>query len=535
MTTTPDAKAESRYRILDAVISQDGEKFVRYGNDDQNAWLSVDAVNQSPADVFKTLSRSGIHILASRSREHFKSSIESRDEYTSALVGSCSGWLAKGVHLKGDGALIVSDRIKPPEVIVALTPDSRFGTLGTLEAWKAANAPFIQGQPLVQIVYAYALVGYLMSFAPPDFQNPVLEIVGETEMGKTSLAIGAGSVCGGNPSSGTGYGLSWDRTNGTLDKLGRQFRENLLVLNENNLTGADAAAQAETMRTAVMKFTEPGERETMLSAGSPVYPRLALLSTSNMSIGELISGSGKTDAAIRTRVLTLLANRPFGIFDAVPDGYVDASDAVRAIVGTAAQIYGICGKEFLVFLGDYRRSAITRVIERSFKWVKNSDFAESFHERQLKTLALIRAAAILARKADVMPAEIGSIGHAMRSVLNAGSRPAAPRVRTARDAVINYLRRHKDDLLDSALLKQPLPKDEFERSPGCWIENGECVLIPTVRFKTIAGSGHVLKSLNRDGILEAEDHRHTKKVPSVVCDPCENCRGHFIRICRREI
>ena len=410
------------HRVLRAVVSQDGERFVRYGNAEHAGWISLLDLHRHPAEVLCTLSQSNVHLLTNKSREGFKKAIEAQTEFKPVLVARHPGWISDGAYVLGDGRMICRKRNYDHEVIVAMSPNIRFEARGTLDGWKAANAPFLEDQPLVRIVYAYALSGFLIHFAPLDFQNPILEIIGETGMGKTSLAVAAGSICGGALHNPNGFCLSWDRTNATFDRLQRQHRDCLLTLNENNLTGSDAAAQAEFMRTAVMKFTEPGERDTMISTEAPIYPRLALLSTSNRSIAELIGGKTGSDAAVRSRVLTLRADRPFGVFDLIPAGFNDAGDAARGMVQAASESYGVCSRAFIAFLNRYDSDAVTRCIEHHYRRLKSRKIlAGSWDERQLKTLALCRAADHLAKQAGALPIIASTFDEALH-VLASGDR-----------------------------------------------------------------------------------------------------------------
>ena len=450
-----------KFDILDAVKSQEGEFWVRYGDEAQSTWFALGALVQSPTEVFKHLSLAGIHLASGRSREAFKTKVEARQEFRHALVTEQAGWVADNVYRHGDGSLVGphAGRLRRNSVIADLPREPRFTCAGTIDEWTNANAPFLIDQPLCQLIYSYVFAGYLVGLAPLDFHNPILEIVGETGRGKTSLAVGAGSVCGGDPRNPNGFCLSWDRTNGTFDKLERAHRDATLILNENNLTGGEAVQQASFMRTAIMRFTEPGERETCRSIGRPVISRLALLSTSNASITDLISGTSNSDGAMRSRVFTVNADRPFGIFDLLPAGFTSASGAVRALVANASRFYGTAGREFVSQLCRYRRDAITRLIDKRFEELRSSWIAERLRdERSLKTLTLCMVAFGLAKQFGLVPRECGSFDTLLRKLSSSIDMRGATAASSPRDAVIEYICRHWNEFIDIEKLDSPLSK-----------------------------------------------------------------------------
>ena len=103
------------------------------------------------------------------------------------------------------------------EVIIAFQPNPKFTPKSTLAGWQQAVGPIVAQQRLPLLAVSLAFVGPLLRFAPPHLLNPQVELVGEREAGKSTLAALGASVWAGDPNSDVGGGETWDVTVNALD------------------------------------------------------------------------------------------------------------------------------------------------------------------------------------------------------------------------------------------------------------------------------------------------------------------------------
>ena len=299
--------------ILDAVIDQHDDHWIRYGRPNRSVWFKVTDLISASSEVFKRLSSVGAHYLTRQGQDRVKTAVEQHTAHRDALVAARPGWL--GHHFVfGDGT-VVSPKGDAREIIIAFEAASKFSPVGSLPEWQREVGPLVTDQPLPLFTLCYAFVPPLMRFVPPGYPNPGFEVVGEAECGKSTLGVIAESVWAGDPNSDCGGGVAWDLTLNSIDDIKRQHRDTLLFLDEGNLAGANLRERKELIQQAVFKLASTEEKARMGDKGPRQTTNLATLSTTNSPLCELAEGTVHVRGAAHSRMITIRVadERPFGV------------------------------------------------------------------------------------------------------------------------------------------------------------------------------------------------------------------------------
>lgn len=110
---------------------------------------------------------------------------------------------------------------------------------GDLQLWQERIGKLCAGNSLLVLATSYALTGPLLR--PCDMEGGGLHIYGASSTGKTTLALVAGSVCGGG--GNRGYLRQWRSTHNALEHTAAMHNDNLLVLDEVGQATAEVVSQ----------------------------------------------------------------------------------------------------------------------------------------------------------------------------------------------------------------------------------------------------------------------------------------------------
>jgi len=321
--------------ILDAVCDQNGDHWIRYGTSQSAIWFAISDLISDSSGVFKRLSSVGVHRLTTHSQVALKIKIEEHGPYRPALVAARPGWL-EGIYVFGDGTRI-APRADSRETIIAFETNPTFSPRGTLIDWQNAVGPFVAGQPLLLFILALALTGPLLRLAPSGYLNALVEIVGGFEIGKTILGVLAASVWAGDPQNECGGGSTWDLLLNAIDDLKLAHRDGFVFLDEGNLAARSLRERRQFIQQAVFKFASTGVKRRM---GDPVrgeHAHLALLSTTNTALADLVEDKPEVKQAVQSRMISLCIpkNAPHGAFTSLPNGYSTGQSANEALMAAA--------------------------------------------------------------------------------------------------------------------------------------------------------------------------------------------------------
>ena len=474
--------------ILDAVCDQHGDRWVRYGKRERAIWFAHADLITEASTVFRRLSSVGAACLTSASQSALRREVEAKNDFRSALVAARPGWL-DGFYVFGDGTFI-RPRSDNREVIITFEAHPKFTPCGSLAEWQKAVEPFVADQPIPFFVLALALTGPILRFAPRGYINPQVEIVGKGETGKTSVAVLAASIWAGDPESDCGGGELWDMTLNALDPIKFAHRDGFVFLDEGNLAGVSLKDRRDFVRQAVFKIAATGGKRRLGDAVQSEQARLALLSTTNTALVDLLDGSTDVRDAAQSRMITIriAPDAPHGVFAFVPPGYNTAREASEAMRGVADQFWGVTGRAFIKQLVDAverDEDWLRRMIARSLDSYIRLDRAPLGSARIQKTFAIAAVAAALAQRWGILPKAWGTPMRIVQAVAPANSH-ATPSIEIdALAAIRSYVTQHRALLIEMSSLPRPMERAQFEAAIGFLRGRGDDqeILIPAGKFQ----------------------------------------------------
>ncbi|MER9523742.1 DUF927 domain-containing protein [Mesorhizobium sp. LNJC394B00] len=523
-TTTGLVSSDDGPQIIDAVIDQHGNYWIKFGTATNSCWVSLAELATDEKAFFAKLTNGGVRLYTSKSRNKFKGAVEEHKEYRKGLVAATSGWVGRH-FVFGDGT-VISPKNDARELIVTFPPDRKFTPVGSLIAWQDAMSP-VKKQPVCLFVLIYALVAPLLKFAPPNFLNPQLELVGPPECGKTTIAVAAASVWAGNPDSEVGGGQTWDVTALYLDRAKAAHAGGILVLDEGNLAGADKAGQKEVIRRGIFSMSSKGMRRRFIDVTETPLVHVAVLSTSNTPLRDLVEVPGNTRDALMSRMPTIQVDdrHEYGVFKFLPKGFATSREAADAIRNAALADYGVASRAFVEHLmnaSEDEAGLRIRIQDLIGKFRKEVGEVEGVGlNRVLNTVALTFAAGVLAKEWGVVPKGWGRLLPAFAEILQSirGAKQAKAKPR-AIDRVVDYV--SQNDLANAKnLRKRPLTAEQFHQARGIMKADDSEVLIPTSVFtSTFSDHTAMLNELKKEGYLKGEGGMKPKmsiKTPKMVC------------------
>jgi len=524
--------------ILDAVCDQHDRHWIRYGTPQRAVWFAMDDLISNSSGVFKRLSSVGVHRLTTASQTTLKREVEHHGQYRPALVATRPGWV-ENFYALGDG-MVISPASDNREVIRPFEINPKFAPRGSLAEWQEAVGPFVTGQPLARFGLALALTAPLLRLAPSGYLNPQAEIVGGFESAKTSLGVLAASVWAGDPQSDCGGGEIWALTLNAIDDVKLANRDGFVFFDEGNLAGQTPRERREFIQQAVFKVASTGVKRRMGDAVVSEHAHVALLSTTNVALADLIEDKPEVKQAVQSRMITfrIPEGAPHGAFARLPHGYDNARAASEALVNAAGTFWGQAGRAFV--------ERLVREIARDEDRLK-ADVADALARyvsrasmppgsaRIQKTIALVGVATKYARQWHIFPKAWGSSREMMDGVASilranvADDDDPLTRIRA-------YVDEHRESLIDVACLLRPLSKEAFEAAAGFLrsSSHGNELLVPAARFRT-AFKDHeaMMKSLRASRHAQTESGHKSKltiKTPRAI-----SAEGRVYCICIDEM
>lgn len=518
-------------RIRDAVIDQDGTRWLRYGTADLFCWFSPSELVGDEKTVFARLTQAGTDLLTGKTKTAFLTAVEQHTGYRPALVAARPGWLEKAHYVYGNG-----DVERPEgdtrEVIIAFEPNPKFASVGTLKAWQALLGPVVADQPIPLFVMMYAFAGAILRYAPAHVQNPQVELVGEGESAKTTMLTGAASVWAGDPTSDVGGAETWDMTANVHDTFKRAHADNLFALDEVNLAGLDSKSQREVVQKIAFKGATNGSRKRLTDTTAAPNVRVATLSTSNVPQRDLLKAPAAIVDAVASRILTVAIPKEhkLGIFRTVPGGFVSARAAAEHLRTAVDENYGVAGRAFvrqLVAAVSRDKEVLRSKIERLMGELNTAAREEAVVKgkaRGEKTVALTYAAGRLAREWGVIPESWGPLLPATLAVYHAhaaaGDAPYAP---PAIERVRAFRARNRGKFGRARQGGWPYTEADFLKMPGVLRRKGKQLqlLIPAERFRQeFPDHIDMMKQLRDEGRAQTEGGKQPKntiKLPGRIC------------------
>lgn len=221
-----------------------------------------------------------------------------------------------------------------------------FQTAGSLTNWISRVGCLCQGNSLPMLLVQFALTGPLLK--PCGLEGGGLHLYGPSSSGKTTLALVAGSVCGGRP--GRGNLSQWRSTANALESTAARHNDGLLVLDEIG------EASSDTVFQAIYMLTNGQGKERLradATAKKPFQWRLNYLSTGEVPTGEKIEAGGrnKVMAGQEVRIINLpVLGADGGNVYTDLHGFATPADLSDHLKRAAKEVYGTLLRAFLMAL-----------------------------------------------------------------------------------------------------------------------------------------------------------------------------------------
>lgn len=322
-----------------------------------------------------------------------------------------TGWMPTGGYLMPDIYYGTDDKVlyngdKAPEFQVA----------GTLQEWKDNVGRYCSGNPLFVFVTAFALSGVVLT--PLGVEGGGIHIYGGSSKGKSTLALVAGSVCGGGGQEG--FIRQWRTTDNALERVAASHNDNFLVLDEIGQANSIAV-----YRTIYMLANGQGK----MRMSSDIKQRkqfvwnLNFLSTGELTIGDKIREDGRTKVMAGQEVRILDIPIDCGVDENPLSECHDCSspgDLSNRLKINAKRIYGSPLRSFLEILTADKANICKRLKQEidSFYIENMPEGASQQVQRVLGKIALIAAVGELAIALSIFPYQKGEAKRAAIKVFN---------------------------------------------------------------------------------------------------------------------
>lgn len=250
------------------------------------------------------------------------------------------GWVGASYVLPD---IVIGHYDKKPEYLGDV---GAFQVAGTLADWISRIGCYCVGNPLPQLVVQYALTAVLLGRCGQEGGG--LHLYGPSSSGKSTLALVAGSVCGGRP--GKGYISQWRSTANALESTVARHNDGLLVLDEIG------EATSDTVFQAIYMLTNGQGKERLradASAKKALQWSLNYLSTGEVPTGEKIETGGRhkvmAGQEVRTINLAVLGADGRNVFKDL-HGCPSPAALSEHLKRASKEVYGTLLRAFLVAL-----------------------------------------------------------------------------------------------------------------------------------------------------------------------------------------
>lgn len=340
MKSTYRNATASEVKVSRAVQTTAGETFCLVTFGDRQHWVALSEMVQDEKRVFVELSAMGISLVTSQAKTDLKQKLQNYPKPDSAIVATQPGWVTDLVYVHPNGEVQHADTVDA-EIIVAFSPDPTYGTNGKLDDWQGALAPLMKRQPLMNFLLGYGFAAILIAKAQPSPQNPIVELFGTHEAGKSTIAMAVGSIFGGDPTSDIGIGRTANATPAGFKPVQRMTCDSLLFLDETNIID-------KSVEDNLRLFFDHTSREERLryGVGTRTQPiRNALLLTGNQRLADRVKAASTIADAAKSRCLSIdVGDRVFVGDDLTREQHNSMLIELR---NAANQFYGMASRAFV--------------------------------------------------------------------------------------------------------------------------------------------------------------------------------------------
>lgn len=286
------------------------------------------------------------------------------------------------------------------------TSETPFRVKGSLEEWQDAIGRLGEGNSRLALAMSSAFLGPLLQ--PFGQESGGFHFTGNSSVGKSTLLMAAGSVCGGGGPAG--FVRSWRTTDNSLEAVAPMHNDALLCLDELGQVAPSAAANIAYM---LANGQGKGRARKDGSARPTSSWRTAFLSTGELSFEQKIR-EDKTQRFMAGQSVRIVdipadANKGMGAFEEL-HGFGDGKVFSEHLNRSAVTFYGAPFRRYLERL----TANLAHNIGRARSWLQRfeSEACPQYADGQVKRVAnrfgLAAAAGELAIEMDILPWASGS-------------------------------------------------------------------------------------------------------------------------------
>lgn len=317
------------------------------------------------------------------------------------------GWTPDGNYLLPDKCYGTNGK-----VVFSGDLDTKFRESGTLEGWRENVGKYCAGNSILELATSYALTGPLLALV--DCESGGLHLYGGSSQGKSTIAIVAGSVCGGGQD---GFIHQWRTTDNALEKVAAGHNDNLLVLDEVSQVSSQALSNLAYMlpnQKGKMRMRVDGSNRRQYSWN------LNFLSTGELTIADKITEDSrlKSYAGQEVRIIDLpVDGGTTAIYHHAPLPFTDlhgvpsTRESSELLKKNARATYGTPMRVFIEKLVSDKEAIVQKIREKMSDFIQKNlpEEAGGQVQRVLRKFALIAAAGEIAIEIGIFPYEKGSV------------------------------------------------------------------------------------------------------------------------------
>jgi len=324
--------------------------------------VSLNTIIEEPARLHKALTNAGMNCISPESKRAVINQFqEFRADEPDFRVATKVGHFRNQFVLPGRVIGMSAPRTVAVLDGLDLAMVAKYRTRGTLKQWQEQIAALAAGNSRLMFAIALALTGPILAFIRGP-RTGGFQISGAAETGKTTAATVAGSVWGchvGAERQEKGFAESWHTTAGKVEVTAMAHNNTLLILDETQRAGRDAAQRARAIGDIAFALAEGMERERLTNSKSSRAWQTYFLSTSNQTFAEIAeAGNVEIDDAYLGRMFDIpCPDSPHGIYETIQEfrGGEQLSDALKR---RCRQYFGTAGLAFA------RRVVVDRAKDR---------------------------------------------------------------------------------------------------------------------------------------------------------------------------
>lgn len=314
---------------------------------DKIGYIDVVEFMRRPNDAIAGLAAAGMTFVGKR-RAKLIDVLSDIEDFVDEAVFDRIGWNGSYfVYLDGH---IFAPKGAPPAQVICESKPERVGQAGSLEGWLEGVPARVAGHHVCEFMFMAAFAAPLRSLLNRD-ENSGFEIPGEAACAKSTLLNLVSSICGGFLGGDQGkYPLSFATTAAGIEWETQNYSDLPLIVDDGTLyeLGASPRSRANSLMQLLMSLGK-GEEKRRYGTTSRKF-KFVFLTSANQSLLQIIGGQNAAEVveAVSHRLSTIpLFGREFGVFDRLPDGYVDIGDFIADLINAASANHGWSMRHFL--------------------------------------------------------------------------------------------------------------------------------------------------------------------------------------------